>query len=124
MRKWLTNQELLRLIEHSESSSLPKRTFCKLNELNPSTFYAKRQQLLYSRQSQTGGSIKVEVVEEMTRDQVTHSPVAQLCRGYGMGNSTLYKWRAKHGGIDASLMAKMKVLEEGNRQLEKMYAEE
>ena len=41
-----------------------------------------------------------------------------------MGNSTFYKWRAKYGGMDSSLMAKMKALEEENRRLKKMYAEE
>lgn len=51
-------------------------------------------------------------------------PIAQLCREHGMGNSTFYKWRAKYGGMDASLIAKMKALEEENRRLKKMYAEE
>lgn len=50
--------------------------------------------------------------------------VAQLCRDHGMGNSTFYKWRAKYGGMDASLIAKMKALEEESRRLKKMYAEE
>lgn len=54
MKKRYTNQEWQTLIEQSESSSLPTRTFCKLNGLNTSTFYAKRQQLLCSGQSQTG----------------------------------------------------------------------
>ena len=35
-----------------------------------------------------------------------------------------YKWRAKYGGMDASLMKRMKELEEENRRLKKMYAEE
>jgi putative transposase len=34
------------------------------------------------------------------------------------------KWRAKFGGIDASLMARMKELEEENLRLKKMYLEE
>lgn len=41
-----------------------------------------------------------------------------------MGNSTFYKWCAKYGGMDSSLMTKMKALEEENRRLKKMYAEE
>jgi putative transposase len=35
-----------------------------------------------------------------------------------------YKWRAKYGGMDASLMARLKGLEDENRPLKKMYAEE
>lgn len=35
-----------------------------------------------------------------------------------------YKWRAKFGGMDASMMARLKELEYENRRLKKMYAEE
>jgi len=41
-----------------------------------------------------------------------------------LSNATLYKWRPKFGGIDASLMKRMKELEDENRRLKKMYAEE
>lgn len=51
-------------------------------------------------------------------------PVPELCREHGMSSTTFYKWRAKYGGMDASLMARMKVLEEENRRLKKVYAEE
>ncbi len=49
--------------------------------------------------------------------------VPDLCREYGMSSATFYKWRAKYGGMDASMMARMKELEKENRQLKKMYAE-
>ena len=51
-------------------------------------------------------------------------PIPELCLEHGMGNSTFYKWRAKYGGMDASLMTRMKELEDENRRLKKMYAEE
>jgi len=41
-----------------------------------------------------------------------------------MSNSSFYKWRTKYGGMDASLMTRMKELEDENRRLKKMYAEE
>jgi len=52
------------------------------------------------------------------------APVPELCREHGMSSTTFYKWRAKYGGMDASLMRHMKELEEENRRLKKMYAEE
>ena len=52
------------------------------------------------------------------------SPVPELCREHGMSSATFYKWRSKYGGMDASLMARLKELEEENRRLKKMYAEE
>jgi len=50
-------------------------------------------------------------------------PVTELCREHGMSNASFYKWRSKFGGMDASLISRMKVLEEENRRLKKMYAE-
>ena len=38
--------------------------------------------------------------------------------------ATFYKWRSKYGGMDTSMMARMKELEEENRRLKRMYAEE
>ncbi|MFC3668528.1 transposase, partial [Uliginosibacterium paludis] len=38
------------------------------------------------------------------------SPVPELCREHGISSATFYKWRAKYGGMDASLMARMKEL--------------
>lgn len=49
---------------------------------------------------------------------------ADLCRTHSMSEVTFYKWRAKYGGMDASMMKRMKELEEENRRLKKMYAEE
>lgn len=34
--------------------------------------------------------------------------VSELCREHGMSSVTFYKWRAKYGGMDTSLMARMK----------------
>ena len=50
--------------------------------------------------------------------------VPDLCREHGFSNAQFYKWRSKFGGMDASLMKRMKELEEENRWLKKMYAEE
>jgi putative transposase len=43
--------------------------------------------------------------------------VPDLCREHGIGSATFYKWRARFGGMDASLMARMKQLEEENGRL-------
>ena len=52
------------------------------------------------------------------------TPVPELCREHGMSSASFYKWRSKYGGMDTSLMARMKELEAENRRLKKMYAEE
>jgi len=52
------------------------------------------------------------------------TPVPELCREHGMSNASFYKWRAKFGGMDASMISRLKELEAENRRLKKMYAEE
>lgn len=50
--------------------------------------------------------------------------VQDLCREYGMSSAMFYKWRAKFGGMDASMISRLKELEAENARLKKMYAEE
>ena len=50
-------------------------------------------------------------------------PVAELCREHGMSNASFYKWRANYGGMDSSMIAQTKALEDENRRLKKMFAE-
>ena len=50
--------------------------------------------------------------------------VPALCREHGMSSATFYKWRAKYGGMDTSMIARVKELEAENARLKKMYAEE
>ncbi len=52
------------------------------------------------------------------------TPVSELCREHGMSNDSFYKWRSRFGAMDASMMTRLKELEEENRRLKKMYAEE
>jgi len=50
--------------------------------------------------------------------------VPELCRELGISSATFYKWRSKYGGMDASMMSRMKELEAENARLRKMYIEE
>ncbi len=51
------------------------------------------------------------------------TPVPELCREHGMSSASFYKWRARYGGMDASMMSRLKELEAENSRLKKMYAE-
>ena len=51
-------------------------------------------------------------------------PVPEICREHGISSATFYNWRSKYGGMDVSLMKRLKELEEENRRLKKMYADE
>jgi putative transposase len=50
-------------------------------------------------------------------------PVAELCPEHGMSDASFYKWRAKYGGMDASMVGQMKAMEDENRRLKRMYAD-
>ena len=64
-----------------------------------------------------------EQILAILRDAEGGMPVAELCREHGMSNASFYKWRAKYGGMDASMISQTKVVEEENRRLKKMFAE-
>ena len=46
-----------------------------------------------------------------------------MCREHAISSATFYKWRSKYGGMDPSMIADMKVMEDENRRLKKMFAE-
>ncbi len=64
-----------------------------------------------------------QIMEALKRVE-TGVLVPELCREFGISTATFYKWRAKFGGMDTSMMARMKELEEENRRLKKLYIDE
>ncbi len=50
--------------------------------------------------------------------------VPEVCRELGISSATFYKWRAKFGGMDVSMMTRMKELEDEKRRLRKMVVDE
>jgi len=49
--------------------------------------------------------------------------LASLCREHSMSSASFYKWRSKYGGMDASIMRRLKELEEEKHRLKRMYAD-
>ena len=64
-----------------------------------------------------------QVMEALKRVEAGLS-VGDLCRELGISSALFYKWRARYGGMDTSMISRMKELERENAQLKKMYAEE
>ena len=50
-------------------------------------------------------------------------PVADLCRKHGVSNASIYKWKAKYGGMDVSEARRLKALEDENARLKKLLAD-
>ena len=57
------------------------------------------------------------------RQQDSGVKVADICREHGISQATFYKWRSKYGGMDASMLKRVKELEAENARLKRMYAE-
>lgn len=50
-------------------------------------------------------------------------PVADLCRKHGVSNASIYKWKAKYGGMEVSEAKRLKSLEDENAKLKKLLAD-
>jgi putative transposase len=50
--------------------------------------------------------------------------VADLCRKYGMSDATYYNWKTKYAGLTVSELKRLKALEEENRRLKQIVAEQ
>jgi putative transposase len=44
-------------------------------------------------------------------------PVAELCRKHGVSDASVYKWKAKYGGMDDSEARRLRALEDENAKL-------
>ena len=49
--------------------------------------------------------------------------MADVCRKHGMASATLYAWKSKYGGMEASDLKRVKELEAENTKLKRMYAD-
>jgi len=64
-----------------------------------------------------------EQIIRILKEAETGIPLLDLCRKYGIGKSTFYKWKSKYGGLEVSDVRRLKALEAENRRLKQMYAE-
>ena len=49
---------------------------------------------------------------------------AEICRQHGVSDATYYKWKAKYGGLEVSEARRLRQLEDENRRLKQMVAEQ
>lgn len=51
------------------------------------------------------------------------STAREVCRRYGITETTFYRWRAKYGGMQKAEIRRLKQLEDENRRLKKLVAD-
>jgi putative transposase len=64
-----------------------------------------------------------EQIIGILKEQEAGVPVADLCRKHGVSNASVYKWKAKYGGMDVSEARRLKALEDENARLKKLLAD-
>ena len=52
------------------------------------------------------------------------APVKELCRRQGISEKTYYRWKAQYGGLQVGETKRLKALEEENRRLTKLVADQ
>ena|SRR5690554_1836239 len=64
-----------------------------------------------------------EQIIAILKEQEAGVPVADLCRKHGVSSASIYKWKAKYGGMDVSEARRLKALEDENARLKKLLAD-
>jgi putative transposase len=71
-----------------------------------------------------GKRVKEERIIAILKEAEAGVSVQELCRKYGMSDGTFYNWKAKYGGLTVSESKRLKALEEENRRLKHIVAEQ
>jgi putative transposase len=64
-----------------------------------------------------------EQIIGILKEQESGVPVVDLCHKHGVSDASIYKWKAKYGGMEVSEAKRLRLLEEENAKLKRMLAE-
>ncbi|MBW7934120.1 MAG: transposase [Gemmatimonadaceae bacterium] len=65
-----------------------------------------------------------EQIVAILREGEAGGPVREVIRRHGITEATFYRWRAKYGGMTVSDTRRLKALEDENRRLKKLVADQ
>lgn len=65
-----------------------------------------------------------EQIVTAIKEHETGTPTQELCRRLGVGAQTLYRWKAKYGGMSVGDAQRLKQLEDENRRLKRIVADQ
>ena len=65
-----------------------------------------------------------EQIIGILKEAAAGAKAADLCRKHGMSGPTFYKWKAKYSGLTLSELKRLKALEEENRRLKQIVADQ
>jgi putative transposase len=70
------------------------------------------------------GRFSEEQIIGVLKEAEAGAKVSELCRRHGISDATFYTWRSKYGGLEISEMRRLRQLEEENRRLKSIVADQ
>ncbi|TAZ43468.1 IS3-like element ISRle4 family transposase, partial [Rhizobium ruizarguesonis] len=64
-----------------------------------------------------------EQIIGILKEHEAGTPVSELCRKHGVSDASIYKWKAKFGGMEVSEAKRLKALEDENTKLKRLLAD-
>jgi len=65
-----------------------------------------------------------EQIIGVLKESEAGAKTVDLCRKYGISDATFYKWKAKFGGLEVSEARRLRALEDENRRLKQLVADQ
>jgi putative transposase len=65
-----------------------------------------------------------EQIIAILKEQEAGMKTAEVCRRHGISQPTFYSWKSKFGGMEVSEAKRLKALEDENRKLKRLLAEQ
>ncbi len=56
--------------------------------------------------------------------EATTTPIREVCRKHGIAETTFHRWRGKFGGMHVNEARRLKALEDENRRLKRLVADQ
>ena len=69
------------------------------------------------------GRFSEEQIIAILKEHEAGLPVADLCRKHGVSDASIYKWKARYGGMDVSEARRLKTLDEQSARLKRLLAD-
>jgi putative transposase len=86
--------------------------------------HGQKHRTCVERPGLTGRSRIQKQIIGILKEHQAGLPVAEICRRHGISDATFYTWRSEYGGLEVWEAKRLKALEEENRKLKKLLAEQ
>ena len=65
-----------------------------------------------------------QIIAILKEAEAGGTKIAELCRRHGISDATFYNWRSKYGGLEVSELRRLRQLDDENRRLKSIVADQ